>query len=203
MAFGFRRFACLIGLVALSGEACGGGPKESVSPIVIADTPDSGARRATSVPEEMGAADAGGSLEAVAHALPAGSNGPKDPEGMVGPAGKTAPSPYTMALLVNSAAMRAHPLGQRVLSALTGVLVGWGTFMPMDLVHPLKDVDWVLLVGNLVMGHTDDNTFLSHHNLPEKKADTVSAQLMKRLNGKKTALGFNAEVDGAERAYLT
>ncbi|HSO36904.1 MAG TPA: hypothetical protein VLT33_30470, partial [Labilithrix sp.] len=190
-------------LLAPLASSCGGAPKDAAAPVVIPE-------QAPAPPAPLARSDDAGAPEAAApRALPAGSNGPRDAVGMIGDAGKVFPDEATTVLLVNSAVMRAHPLGTRAMQLLTSVLVGWDQFMPIDLVHPVRDLDWVLLAGTLVMGSTRNAVFVSRYNVPEAKADLVSAELMKRLaNGKKTKLGvagvtsFTATVDGAERAYV-
>jgi hypothetical protein len=196
--------ASLVPLAVLA--SCGGGQRDAAQPVVIPEGPDA-APTAIAVSEDASAPEP--AAKVTPPPMPPGANGPKDAVGMIGDAGKIVPANPTTTLLVNSAVMRAHPLGNHAMRVLTSVLTGWGEFMPMDLVHPVRDVDWVVLAGSLVMGSTQTNVFLAHYNLPEKKADTVSADLMKRLaNGKKTQLGvtggtsFSATVDGAERAYL-
>lgn len=141
-------------------------------------------------------------------ARPAGANGPADARGMIGDAGDLEPTPHRATLLVSSAAVRAHPSGETIGKLITGVFNGWDTFMPYDVVHPMRDVDWVLMSGSLVMGSTQQNVFLAHYNLPEPKADAAAATLLKRLpSAKKTDLGpgvtaFTTTLDGADRLYL-
>lgn len=146
---------------------------------------------------------------ATPHALPEGSDGPGDAVGMIGEAGRIFPESATTFMLTNNAAMRAHPLGPRLMQLITTVLIGWDQFMPVDLVPPSRDLEWVMLAGTLVMGATRSAVFLSRYSVSEPAADVVSAELMKRLgNAKKTKLGvtgatsFNAIVDGTERAYV-
>jgi hypothetical protein len=201
-----KRGALLLGLFVLS---CGAPPKDTATPVVIPDQAPSAAFTSAPpsavVPPPPGDAP----VAAEAHVLTPGSNGPKDAVGMVGDAGKiVAPDPVTV-LLVSSMTIRTHPMGARAMQLLTSVLAGWGQFMPMDLIDPAKDVDWVLLTGSLVMGSTQQNVFLARYNVSEKRADLVSAELMKRLkNGRKTQLGvpgassFTAMVDGADRVYV-
>jgi hypothetical protein len=73
----------------------------------------------------------------------------------------------------------------------------------------MRDVDWVLMSGSLVMGSTQQNVFVAHYNLSEPKADAAAATLLKRLpSAKRTVLGvpgvaaFTTTLDGADRLYL-
>ena len=184
--------------------SCGAAPKPA-TPVVIPEqaTPPAAVAAGTD------RADAGAAAAATPHALSAGSDGPGDAVGMIGEAGRIFPESATTVMLANTAAMRAHPLGPRLMQLITTVLIGWDQFMPVDLVPPVRDLEWVMLAGTLVMGSTRSAVFLSRYNVSEPAADGVSAELMKRLgSAKKTKLGvigatsFSAIVDGTERAYV-
>jgi len=184
-------------VLALAGvvSSCGAASKPTTS-VVIPEQ--------VAVPAPLAVApdrpDAGKSASpATPHALPAGSDGPGDAVGMIGEAGRVFPESATTFMLTNNAAMRAHPLGPRLMQLITTVLI----------VPPSRDLEWVMLAGTLVLGSTRSAVFVSRYSVSEPAADVVSAELMKRLgNAKKTQLGvagvksFNAVVDRAERAYL-
>ena len=181
--------------------SCGGAAKPTITPVVIPEQAS---------PPHAAALDGGAAraTDATPHAMPPGSDGPGDAVGMIGEAGSIFPADATTVVLVNTAAMRAHPLGTRAMHLLNIVLVGWDLFMPVDLVPPVRDLEWVLLGGTLVLGSTRSAVFLSRYNVSEAQADAVSAELTKRLSGKTTKLGvpsassFAAIVDGVDRAYV-
>ena len=196
----------LFSAVFVAALGCGGPPKSTAQSVVIP-------AQAPPAPTVLTASDGGAPKSpfaaAAPHALPPGSDGPGDAVGMIGEAGRIFPEGATTVMLANTAAMRAHPLGPRLMQLITAVLIGWDQFMPVDLVPPVRDLEWVMLAGTLVMGSTRSAVFVSRYNVSEPAADAVSAELMKRLgNAKKTQLGvagvksFSAEVDRTERAYL-
>jgi hypothetical protein len=203
-----KRFTLTLTLaLALAPVACGGAPP-SQAVVAIPAQP---------APVETAIATA---PDAVPHPepprarlppppLPAGANGPRDAREMIGDAGELAPAPHRATLLVSSAAVRAHPWGDVLGKAITAVFSGWGDFMPYDVVHPTKDVDWVMMSGSLVLGSTQQNVFVARHNLTEPKADAAAGALLKRLPAaKKTDVGvkgvvaLTAHIDGADRLYL-
>jgi hypothetical protein len=185
-------------------SSCGAGAKPAPTVVIPEQAPPASIAVAAT---DAGAE--GAPALAKPHALPAGSDGPGDAVGMIGEAGRIFPESATTVMLTNNAAMRAHPLGPRLMQLITTVLIGWDLFMPVDLVPPARDLEWVMLGGTLVLGSTRSAVFVSRYNVSEPAADAVSAELMKRLgNAKKTQLGvagvksFNAVVDRAERAYI-
>ena len=192
--------------VVLSLAACGGAtPSQSIVAIPAQPAPVETSTRAS----DAGARAEPPSPRTAPPPLPAGANGPRDARAMIGEAGDLVPAPHRATLLVSSAAVRAHPWGDSIGMTITAVFSGWGDFMPYDVVHPMKDVDWVMMSGSLVMGSTQQNVFLARYNLSEPKADTAAATLLKRLPGaKKTDVGvkgvtaLTAHIDGADRLYL-
>jgi hypothetical protein len=182
-------------LFALALAACGGAPRGDAT-IVI---PPSAAERDAGAP--IAREDAG-------PALPKGANGPRDPVGLIGEAGKIVPANRETVLLVNSAEIRAHPWGNDLRAVITTVLAGWSQFMPYDLVHPTDDVDYVVLSGSLWLRMTRDNVLLARHRVPEPRADAVFATLAQRLGGQATDVGvpgtkaITGEVDGADRTFV-
>ena len=137
-----------------------------------------------------------------------GENGPRTPADLIGEVGRLAPDPETT-LFVNSREIRAHAWAEDLERAIASVLVGWDQFMPRDLVHPIRDVDWVVMAGDLTLGHTDDNVFVARYTFDEARADAVTRDLLPRLEqsgdvalGIAGASAIHARVDGADRAYV-
>jgi hypothetical protein len=136
-------------------------------------------------------------------APPPGSSGPTDAVGLVGEAGRIVPEGAETILFVNGAAIRKLPSADAFRRAITSTLVGWDQFMPVDLVDPIRDIDWVVIAGSLMLGSTQKNVFLAHYNVPEPAADVVTNKLVARMpKGKREGNGLTAEIDGAPRAYL-
>lgn len=135
-----------------------------------------------------------------------GEGGPSTPEGMIGDLGRLAPAPPTT-LLVHSREIRAHAWAPDLERAIVSVLSGWDRFMPRELVHPIRDVDWVLMAGDLVLGRTDDDLYVARYAMAEPRAREVEKALAARFGGASPlslpgASAFTATVDGAERAYV-
>ena len=108
---------------------------------------------------------------------------------MIGAAGAAVTGSPEMTAFVNTAEMRAHPRGEEIGRRLVASLAGWNMFMPHDLVHPLRETNWVLMSGSLFLGSTQKNVILASHTLDEKRADGVFSQLEKRLPGKASPQG--------------
>jgi hypothetical protein len=144
----------------------------------------------------------------VVRIMAAGANGPRDATGMVGAAGAAVTGTPEMTAFVNTAEIRAHPKGKDLGPPLVASLVGWNMFMPHDLVHPLRETNWVLMAGSLYLGSTQKNVILASHTLNEKRSDGVFTELEKRLPAKRLDLkvantkALEATVDRALRAYV-
>jgi hypothetical protein len=121
---------------------------------------------------------------------------------MVGDAGKIVPAHVQTTLLVNSAAIRAHRTGDALTRLAMVVLPGWDAFMPVDVVHPIRDLDWVVLAGSLQLGSTRDDYYVGAYNVDESKADAITRELMTRARPtQKSKTWFVTNVDGGRRAY--
>src|SRR3954462_9147924 len=108
---------------------CAGAPKSASTVVIPAQAPPPAST------SDVAIANAGAPSEPIAdtpHVPPPGSDGPADAVGMIGDAGKIFPADATTVMLVNTAAMRVHPMGPRAMQLLTTVLVGWDQFMPID-----------------------------------------------------------------------
>jgi hypothetical protein len=187
-----------IGWIVLAAiVACGGGGSQSA--IVVPTQPDAGAPAASSA-----SAPPPPPAPVEKKKPPQGSDGPVDGVGLVGEAGRIfPPSPEAM-LFVNSVRIRSHPSADAFRRAITSILVGWDMFMPTDLVDPIKDIDWTIIAGSLMLGSTQQNVFLAHYNVPEPRADVITKQLAARLPKGKLlkSNSLTAEIDGAPRTYL-
>ncbi|HEY8078109.1 MAG TPA: hypothetical protein VIF62_28475 [Labilithrix sp.] len=180
-----RRLLACVALVA-----CGGGGAGAPQPIVV--------------PVQAGADAGAPSSERVEkRTAPPGSNGPADATSMIGAPGAIVTADVESLMLWNSAEIRKQRTAEAFGHALTSTLVGWDMFMPSDLVDPVKDIDWVLIAGSLMLGSTSENLFLAHYNVPEDRAEAVVKQLVARLpHAKRDGRGLTAEIDGATRVYL-
>jgi hypothetical protein len=191
---------------ALCALSAGCGSNEPAKrPLAIPEQPDAGEAGA---PAPIAVAVAAEPVAPIVRTMPAGANGPHDAAGMIGAAGAAVVGSPEMTAFVNTAEIRAHPKGEQIGRPLVAALVGWNTFMPHDLVHPLRETNWVLMSGSLYLGSTQKNVILASHTLDEKGADGVFTQLEKRLPGKRVDLkvagvkSLEATVDGGERAYV-
>jgi hypothetical protein len=86
-------------------------------------------------------------------------------------------------------------------------MVGWNQFLPIDLIDPVKDTDWVVMAGDIHLGSTSKNVILARYNVDEARADAVGKELEKRLKAKPADFGpgtksLVATVDRAPRAYI-
>lgn len=201
-----HRAALVASAVWVLSAGCGGsGPAKGA--LAIPDQPDAHDDRPRAAAIEVPLAappDAG----TVVHTLPAGANGPRDATGLLGPVGAAVTGAPSMTAFVNTAQIRAHPKGKDIGPPLVAALVGWNEFMPHDLVHPLRETNWVMMAGSLYLGSTQKNVILASHTLDEKRSDGVFSALEKRLPGKRVDLKIagvkvlEATVDGAPRAYV-
>ncbi len=142
--------------------------------------------------------------------LPAGANGPSSMEEIVGEPGAIAEGRKPVTFFVNTAAIRRHPLSDRLSEQVTRFLIGWKEFMPLELIDPVRDTSWVVISGpSLVLGQTAPNVHLAYYDVSETAADAIIAKLGKaykkggsvdlKVPGVKATLGF---ADEAERLYV-
>jgi hypothetical protein len=137
-----------------------------------------------------------------------GWNGPRDANALLGAAGEAITGSPESLVFVHSSAIRADARRDQLRNALLGVLPGWSEFMPYDVVDPIRDVDWVVMSGSLVMGSTESNIILARYNLTEERADVAMATLLKVLPSAHPtsvpsgAPAITARVDGVERLYV-
>jgi hypothetical protein len=185
--------------VLLAAAACGGSPKPAVQEVDTRATP----------PAKPSDAGTHFVERRVDTGLPPGSNGPRTAEDMLGEAGRIVEGRPNVVLLVNSAVIRAHPIGARI-GPLIRATTRWDEYMKAGPVDPISDLQWVLVAGSsLRAGFTDDNRYLAVHDIPEPQADSIIDAIgrayakggpfkVKAANVKAT-LG---EAEGVERVFL-
>ena len=121
---------------------------------------------------------------------------------------KPAPAPRELLLVVNSAALRAHPLGSRA-SALVASLPFWKrTFGGSDL-DPARDTDWVSLTSESLQKAERDVTLLKF-SISDAEADKQIAKVNRtskhayvRVHPHMLAVVPPNEVRGSERTLRT
>lgn len=113
--------------------------------------------------------DAAAELASALDAGAPGSNGPRDPLGIVGAAGNVQAGPPLVQLLVNMEVIRKNPTGARMGPLLSGI-PQWDEFMAGTHVDPVRDTDWVFIVGPSLI-HTDRDAILIHYSASDAVVD--------------------------------
>jgi hypothetical protein len=166
------------------------------------------AREAASPDDDAGApATDAGALVAQSDAGAAGSASARDPSSLVGAAAGVSAGPNNVTLLVNMAVIRAHPEGAR-LGPVLAAIPQWRQFMAGAPLDPLRDTDWVLIMGPSLV-HTDRDAVYVHYNADDRLVDAAIDGLSKTYAkggsfsvGVKGVKAWRAFADGAERAFL-
>lgn len=98
-----------------------------------------------------------------------GANGPRDPAGIVGAAGKLQAGPPLVQLLVNMREIRKNPTGAKM-GPLLSAIPQWDEFFTGTGIDPVSDTDWVFIFGP-ALKHTERDVILIHYSAPDKKVD--------------------------------
>jgi hypothetical protein len=136
-----------------------------------------------------------------------GSNGPRDPTGMVGVAGGVQAGPSLVQLLVNMEVIRQNPTGAKM-GPLLSAIPQWDDFMSGTQVDPIRDTDWVFITGPSLI-HTERDAIMIHYSTSDAvvdKAIDIVAHKYDRgglfdagVPGVKATLGH---ADRAQRVFL-
>lgn len=98
-----------------------------------------------------------------------GSNGPRDPAGMVGVAGSVQAGPSLVQLLVNMEVIRQNPTGAKM-GPLLSAIPQWDDFMSGTQVDPVRDTDWVFITGPSLI-HTERDAIMIHYSTSDAVVD--------------------------------
>ncbi len=134
-------------------------------------------------PSDAGTADAGELDGAIATAdggaVPGG--GPHDAAGLIGLKSLVDTGPQNIVLVVNVAAIRSHPLAQRIGNVLV-VIPQWREFLGAGVpFNPVQETDWIFIYGPSLR-HTDRDAVLVRYTAPDATVDAVVDAIAKRSN---------------------
>ena len=149
----------------------------------------------------------GGTIVAQADAGAGGSGSASDPTSLVGAAAGVSAGPNNVTLLVNMAVIRSHQLGAK-LGPILAVIPQWREFMAGAPLDPLRDTDWILIMGPSLV-RTERDAVYVHYNADDRVVDAALDAVSKSYAkggsfnvGVKGVKAWRAFADGAERAFL-
>lgn len=136
-----------------------------------------------------------------------GEGGATTPDGGADAGTGPAAGPNNISVTVNMAVIRAQPAGAN-LGPIFGAIPQWKQFMAGSTIDPLRDTDWVYVVGPS-LAHTEKDAVYVHYSIDdavvEHYIDLTSKTYAKggTLNvGVKGVKAWKGFADGAERAFI-
>jgi hypothetical protein len=117
--------------------------------------------------------DGSGGIAADAAPRAPGAEGPRDPASMIGMKSLVNTGPQNVVLLINMAAVRAHPIGSK-LGPLLSSFHQWRDFIKGNeqSFDPIRDTDWILLFGPSLI-HTERDAVIIRYNMTDEAIEAA------------------------------
>ncbi|CAN5168757.1 hypothetical protein BH09MYX1_BH09MYX1_29380 [soil metagenome] len=136
----------------------------------------------------------------------AGATG-RDPQAILGGAASVSAGPNNVTLFVNMAVIKSHPAASR-LAPILAAIPQWKQFMAGSVIDPLRDCDWILIMGPSLADTQKDAVFV-HYSTSDAIVDGAIGTISKSyVNGGPMDVGvpkvkaWKAYADHGERVFL-
>ena len=139
-----------------------------------------------------------------------GATGPatgRDPQAILGGAASVSAGPNNVTVLVNMAVIKLHSSASR-LQPILAAIPQWRQFMVGSTIDPLRDCDWLLIMGPSLVNTEKDAVFV-HYSAPDSVIDTAIGTISKTYPkggpmdvGVPKVKAWRAYADNAERVFL-
>lgn len=137
---------------------------------------------------------------------PAGVSG-RDPQAILGGAASVSAGPNNVTVFVNMAVIKTHPTASR-LAPILGAIPQWKQFMTGSTIDPMRDCDWILIMGPSLADTEKDAVFV-HYSTSDAIVDGAIGTISKTYAkggpidvGVPRVKAWKAYADRAERVFL-
>ena len=188
-------------------------PDAEVDAAVAASTLDAGGSERDGGEPVDGSSDGAPTLDEAGIALggvDGGAAGPatgRDARGILGGAASVSAGADLVTVFVNMQVIRSHPEGAR-LQPILAAIPQWKQFMVGSSIDPLRDCDWLLIMGPSLLNTEKDAVFV-HYSAPDTVIDTAIGTISKAYPkggpmdvGVPKVKAWRAYADNAERVFL-
>lgn len=131
----------------------------------------------------------------------------RDPQAILGGAAAVSAGPNNVTVLVNMQVIKTHPTAPR-LQPILAAIPQWRQFMAGSLIDPMRDCDWLLIMGPSLINTEKDAVFV-HYSAPDAVVDTAIGTISKTYAkggpmdvGVPKVKAWRAYADNAERVFL-